>query len=156
MTIPGNIELYKPSLSELNLGDHSLPVPVENDAIQLNVVIQGGISMSPLLVRIEEGIIDFSRELDQKLQIHNNARPVGSPRQRGQTKLLARPVKGVALHSSGAIEGWWRTEGDGLKVENLQGFHTFLSIVFRGIYQQQHPDKSIAEIIEIFDEYPDL
>jgi hypothetical protein len=153
---PYGVEFYKPGLGELMPRDHSLLVPWEEDAIQLNVVVREGISMAPFLVTVQEGTIGFGRERDQKFQIHDNTRPIGSPEQRGRTEILAGPVSRFALHSCVESAGIWRAEGEGLKIVNTRGFDTFLALIFLGVYQQQNPDASIAEITRIFDEYPDL
>ncbi len=156
MTALSKIELYKPALSELDPHYHVLPVPWEADAIQLNVVVQGGIAMGPLSVMVGEGIIDFSRIPNQKFQIHDNTRPVGTPEQREQTEVLARPVCGFSLLSCIGSEDMWQPDGDGLSIVNMKGFNTFLGFIFLETYKQQHPDATVAEITEIFDQHSDL
>lgn len=152
---PG-VEFYKPILGELKLGEHPLMVPWEKGAIQLNVVVQEGILIAPFLVTVQEDLIGLRREGDREFQVHDNVRPVGSPEQRGQTELFEGPVRGVALHGSAALAGTWRAETRGSRIVNISGFDTFLSLIFLGVYKQQNPNMSIADITRFFDEYPDL
>lgn len=145
-----------PDFNQLRLGRHPLPVPWEDNAVQLNVVVQNGISIGPLLVMVEESVIGFRREDDREFQIHDNARPVGSPEQRGRAEVLERAVSSLALERSVASGGILLPEGEGPSVINFSGWQTFLGFIFWGVYQQQNPDKTIAEINKIFDEQPNL